>query len=78
MSKFSIAYLAEIKKIEWETRLTKLLYHIFLIKHSPLFKHFIIPFWGSFATLFFGTDKYGVVDDEGGCFDGFCITQIGE
>ena len=29
MSKFSIAYLAEIKKMEWEPRLTKLLYHIF-------------------------------------------------
>ena len=60
-----------------ETHQTVISY--FLIKHSHLFKHFIIPFWGSFATLFFGTDKYGVHDDdEGGCFDGFCITQIGE
>lgn len=50
----------------------------FWIKRSHFFKYFIIPFWGSFATLFFETDKYGVLDDEGSCFDGFCITQIGE
>ena len=51
-----------------ETHQTVISY--FWIKLSHLFKHFIIPFWGSSATFFLGTDKYGFLDDEGGSFDG--------